>query len=139
MTSLLDTSVVLASLDPDEPRHTECDRLLSAGRHLLFAHGLAECFSILTGGRSGRRLRPAAVAALFEESILPFVETVHLTGRETLMALRECDGRGVRGGAVYDFLHLFAARKAGATRVVTLDLSDYRAIARPGDPRIETP
>jgi predicted nucleic acid-binding protein len=64
VTALLDTSVVLASLDADEPRHKDCDRLVAAGGHVLYVHALAETFSILTGGRSGRRLRPAVAAAL---------------------------------------------------------------------------
>jgi hypothetical protein len=54
-------------------------------------------------------------------------------------ALAECEGRGVRGGAVYDFLHLAAARKAGAERLLTLDVSHFQAISRPGNPRIEAP
>ena len=45
----------------------------------------------------------------------------------------------VRGGAVYDYLHLVAARKAGVERIVTLDLRHFRALARAGDPRIEGP
>lgn len=54
-------------------------------------------------------------------------------------ALQECEARGVRGGAIYDFLHLIAARKAGTEALVTLDLRDFQALARPGDPRIEAP
>lgn len=56
-----------------------------------------------------------------------------------MTALRACEERGVRGGAVYDWLHLAAARKAGATRLITLDARDFQAISRPGDPAIETP
>lgn len=137
--ALLDTSVVLASLDPDEARHAACDRLLAQGGHWLCAHALAETFSILTGGRHGRRLRPAAAAGLLEDSVLPFVQLVSLNGKEVMAALQAADARGVRGGAVYDLLHLAAARKAGAVRVLTLDPRDFQALAQPGDPRIESP
>jgi predicted nucleic acid-binding protein len=139
MTALLDTSIVVASLDPDEPHHVACDLLVARGGHVLFAHGLAEAFSILTGGRHGRRLAAAKAAALLDASVLPFVSLVTLSGRETLAALKGCEARGVRGGAVYDWLHLVAARKAGATRLITLDGRDFRAIVRPGDPAIELP
>jgi predicted nucleic acid-binding protein len=139
VTALLDTSVVLASLDADEPRHKDCDRLVAAGGHVLYVHALAETFSILTGGRAGRRLRPAVAAALLEESVLPYVQIVTLSGKEIIFALGDCEGRGVRGGAVYDFLHLAAARKAGVERLMTLDVSHFRALSRPGDPLIETP
>jgi predicted nucleic acid-binding protein len=139
MTALLDTSIIVASLDPDEPHHAACDRLVGRGGHVLHAHALAETFSILTGGRHGRRLAASQAAELLDASVLPFVSLVALTGRETVAALQACEARGVRGGAVYDWLHLAAARKAGAARLITLDAGDFRAIARPGDPTIETP
>lgn len=106
---------------------------------MVFVHALAETFSILTGGRHGRRLRASAVARLFERSVLPFVEVRTLTGGETMTALAECESRGIRGGAVYDWLHLATARNSGAEAFVTLDLRDFRALTRPGDPRIEPP
>ena len=139
MSVLLDTSVVLASLDADEPHHAPCDRLVAAGSHTLYVHALAEAFSVLTGGRAGRRLRPAVAVALLEESVLPYVQIVTLSGKETMAALADCEGRGVRGGAVYDFLHIAAARKAGVKRVVTLDVGHFQALSRPGDPPIEAP
>lgn len=137
--ALVDTSVVVASLDPDEPRHAACDRLLAAGGHWMYVHGLAETFSILTGGRQGRRLRPSAAADLIAESVLPYVRTVSLSGKEVMAALAGAEARGARGGAAYDLLHLVAARKAGATRLLTLDTRDFQALARPGDPLIESP
>jgi predicted nucleic acid-binding protein len=139
LSGFLDTSVVLASLDPDEARHAVCDRIVSVGGHKLFAHALAETFSILTSGRQGRRLSAATATRLIEQSVLPYAQAQTLTGKDTLAALAECEARGVRGGAVYDWLHLAAARKAGAEVFYTLDLRDFQALARPGDPRIEMP
>lgn len=89
---LLDTSVILASLDSDEPRHEACDRVVSAGGNKAYVHTLADC-----------------------------------------------ESRGVRGSAIYDWLHLAAARKAGAEVLLTLELRDFRSLARAGDPRIEMP
>jgi len=139
VSALLDTSVVVASLDPDEPNHAACDRLVSAGGHRLYVHALAETFSILTGGRQGRRLSAAAAAQLLDESVLPFVQAVALTGKEVIAALAECEARGVRGGAVYDLLHLTAARKASVDTLITLDVRNFQAFARPGDPRVAGP
>ena len=112
MTTSLDTSVVVASLDPDEPQHAACDRLMAAGGHALYVHGLAEAFSILTGGRLGRRERAAVATRLLDQSVLPFVSVHALSGKEMMAVLGECESRGVRGGAVYDLMHLAAARKA---------------------------
>jgi predicted nucleic acid-binding protein len=135
----LDTSVILASLDPDEAHHAACDRIVAAGGHGVYVHALAETFSILTGGRHGRRLSATTAARLIQQSVVPYVQTQTLTGKDVMAALGECESRGVRGGAIYDWLHLAAARKAGAERLVTLDLRDFQSLARPGDPRIEMP
>ena len=56
-----------------------------------------------------------------------------------MAALAARESRGVRGGAIYDWLHLAAAREAGAQVFFTLDLRDFQSLARPGDPRIEMP
>lgn len=139
MTGFLDTSVLLASLDADESHHAACDKLVSAGGHGVYSHALAETFSILTGGRERRRLSPALAARLIEQSVLPYVRPVSLSGTDLMAALRECEARGVRGGAVYDWLHLAAAREAGADTLYTLDTRDFQALTRPGDPVIAAP
>ncbi len=135
----LDSSVLLASLDPDEPHHAACDRLLAAGGHQACTHALAETYSVLTGGRQGRRLPPAAATRLIEQSLMPYVQWQALTGKDMLAVLRACEARGVRGGAVYDWLHLAAARKAGAEVFCTLNLRDFQALALPGDPLLQVP
>lgn len=139
MSLSLDTSVLLASLDPDEAHHSACDRLVSAGGHKAHVHALAETFSVLTGGRQGRRVGAAVAVQLIEQSLLPYVQFQALSSKDVMSALAACEARGVRGGAVYDWLHLASARKAGSDALVTLDGRDFRALTRPGDPRIETP
>lgn len=139
MTVAIDTSVILASLDPGEPMHAACDRIVSSGEASIYLHALAETFSALTGGRGRPRLQADVAAALIESDVLPYVKPHGLNAKELATALHECRDRGVRGGAIYDFLHLVAARKAGAHKLVTLDARDFRAFHRKGDPPIETP
>lgn len=139
MRALLDSSTLIAALDASEAHHRACDELLATGGHFIYQHALAEVFSILTGGRLGRRIGAATVAKLLEQSIIPLVEVVTLTARETLAALKAAEARGARGGAVYDLLHLTAARKANADAVVTLNLRDFQALAMQGDPHIQPP
>jgi len=64
---------------------------------------------------------------------------IFLSETELLDAYAESESRGVRGGAIYDFLHLVAARKAGADRMETLNTTDFQAFWRPGDPSIAHP
>jgi predicted nucleic acid-binding protein len=76
---------------------------------------------------------------VIDKSILPFVELVGLSGTDCVDALRETESRGVRGGAVHDYLHLAAARSCGATQLYTLDDSNFSAFHRTGDPAIVHP
>jgi predicted nucleic acid-binding protein len=137
--AFLDSSVLLASLDPEEAHHRFCDRLVSAGGNHIYSHALAETFSVLTGGRQGRRFSTQSVVALLEEGVLPYVSLQTLTGKDMVDAIKAAHHRGVRGGAIYDWLHLTAARKAGAEVFYTLNLRDFQALARPGDPTIQAP
>jgi len=139
MRALLDSSVLIAALDAGEAHHIASDQLLATGGNLIYQHALAEVFSILTGGRLGRRIGAATAARLLEQSIVPMVEVVSLTAREILATLKAAEARGARGGAVYDLLHLAAARKAKADALVTLNGRDFQALAVRGDPRIQSP
>ena len=100
MSRFFDTSVILASLDPDESHHVECDRIVAAGGGSIDVHALAETFSILTGGRQGRRLNASAAVRVIEQSVLPYVQTQTPSGAALMAALAECEPCGVRGGAL---------------------------------------
>ena len=139
VTAFIDTSVLVAAMVADEDFHNACSALLDARSLGIFAHGLVETFSTLTGGRSAFRMSADDVATILEEDFVPSLEVISLTPTETLRAMRESKARGVRGGAIFDYLHLVAARKAKARRLYTLNVSNFRAFHRPGDPDIAHP
>jgi len=139
MTAALDSSVIVAALRDDEAFHRECFALLQqAGLHAR-PHALAETFSTMTGGSLRGRVAADDVMRALRQTILPRVTMVDLVPEEYLSALDECRNRGIRGGAIYDYLHLVAARKIGAERLYTLNISDFRSFHRPGDPEIVHP
>ena len=138
MTLLLDSSVLVAALVEDQPQHEACLRLLGR-KSVAWTHALSETFATLTGGRLGLRLGPDVAAELIESSLVPRLKMVELTRNDILKALRHANAAGVRGGAFYDYLHLAAARKSGATVLYTLNLRHFAALAIAGDPRIEAP
>ena len=59
-----------------------------------------------------------------------------IEAEEALTAYDEAEARGIRGGAIYDYLHLVAARKANVKKFYTLNLDDFLSFHRPGDPEI---
>lgn len=135
----LDSSVLIAALRDTEAHHVECLPLLARKQLSVAAHALAETFSMLSSGQGRQYLAPQLVAASLKLSVLPRVTITELTTDDYQQAIGEAHALGVRGGAIYDYLHLKAARKAQAKRLYTLNVSDFRAFARPGDPAILHP
>jgi len=139
MNDLIDSSVLVAAMVQSELHHEACAGLLDQGGLCLYAHGISETFNTLTGGRLPVRLPASFACQLLEEDYLPGLKIVSLTPRDQLAALREAESRGVRGAAIFDYLHLIAARKVRAPRIHTLNLSHFRAFRREGDPEIVSP
>ena len=138
-TAMLDSSVLVAALILSEPNHDACRLLLAQSRWWMYAHGLAETFSQLTGGRGGERLKPAIAAQLIRSATQNRVVPIALSPEATLQAIECAQECGVHGGAIYDFLHLTAAREAGAKAFYTLNVRDFRPLHRAGDPLILHP
>lgn len=139
MKRALDSSVLVAALDGADPEHAACRNLLLSAKFAVFAHALSETFSTLTGGRLGIRIAASDAASILRQKVAPRFSIISLSETELLEAYEDAARRGVRGGAIYDYLHLAAARKAGAAEIFTLNISDFRAIQRPGDPEISHP
>jgi predicted nucleic acid-binding protein len=139
MISHIDTTVLVAALVSAEPRHEDCAGLLNGLRLGIYSHGLSETFNTLTGGRLGFRLPAGVVAQQLTTIIAPLLDVVSLTTDELLSAFVDAESRGVRGGAIFDYLHLVAARKAGADRLYTLNLRHFLAFRVSGDPEIVLP
>lgn len=135
----LDTSVLVGALLNDEPHHPACCNLLTRKSLTVWTHALAETFSSLTGGRKSWRAPPSLASQLIDEVVRPRLRFTELSADEVNAALLQAHTAGVRGGAVYDYLHLVAAKKAGAKRFYTLNVRHFAAVARHGDPEILLP
>lgn len=139
MKSALDSSVLISALCAGDPDHAACRKVLLTRRPAIFDHAYSETFSALTGGRLGFRVAPSDGAALLRQQVSPKLAATSLSPAELFIAFEEAESRGVRGGAIHDYLHLVAARKAGAKRLYTLNLNDFLSFHRPGDPEILAP
>ena len=139
MNIALDTSVIVSALCAANADHQRSCGLLAEGRPLIWQHAMSEIFSTLTGGRLGFRVGTSEVATILRHQIASRLRVVALDSDELYQAFDQAETRGIRGGAIHDYLHLVAARKAGAVRIYTLNRSDFMAFHRPGDPEIATP
>ena len=139
MSALLDSSVLVAALASDELKHAECLALLLKGGNCIYSHALLETFSTLTGGKLGVRVTADFAARMLSETVLPRVTVIELSSEEVIAALAIAQSRGVRGGGVYDYMHLVAARKSGASVIHTLNMDDFIHLRRADDPEVQLP
>ncbi len=139
MMRYLDSSVLVSSLLPDDPNYPACDALMGQPGNWTSPHALNETFATLTGGRLGSRIDADIAAQMIRESIRPCVQFVELTVDDILDAQAQARHQGVRGGAVYDYMHFIAAKKAKAEKIITINVTDFVCLKRDGDPNIERP
>jgi hypothetical protein len=71
-------------------------------------------------------------------SVIALSEEELMEAQEAQEAAERC---GVRGGAIYDYMHFVAAKKAGVQVIVILNTSDFTHLVRSsnGDPEIRLP
>ena len=140
MRVLCDSSVLIAALLPIEDHHAASVAVLNGSDTMVVhVHALNETFATLTGGSLGFRVDADLAARLIREQIVARAAMVVLDAEEVTDALDKARAHGVRGGAVYDYMHLVAARKGKADVLFTLNLSDFQHLHREGDPEIRRP
>jgi predicted nucleic acid-binding protein len=131
MKILLDTSVWVAALLSAHPHHRAAAAVLAQGKKVdvwMCAHSIAELYSVLTRTPFTPRIHPAEGAQMVE-SVLGRAGVVALTPRDYRETVRECARSGWGGGAVYDALHIRAARKGACERLYTFNLRQFRGMA----------
>jgi predicted nucleic acid-binding protein len=139
-----DTSVVVARTLSNHLHHANAVQLfrqLRAQRWtpVISTHGLAEVYSVLTRLPTLQRVSAAEASHMIQENLLRHFEIQALGKADYAEIVRSCSAQGWIGGAVYDAIHIHAARKAGCERVYTFNLSDFRRIAPDLHDRILSP
>jgi len=122
MTSYWDSSALVAALQSPTVRDA-----LEAEQAVTRSHALAEIFSTMTGGRLGFRIEADSVCLMIRE-LLEVLEIVELTPEQVVDHMSRARVKGVRGGAIYDFLHAATAVEHDCGRVVTLNGSDFAGL-----------
>ena len=142
MIRFFDTSVVIAAMIREQPCHQACLSLIQSsesGKACVYAHAMAECFSFLTGGRLPIQLDGDTAAAMIEQNISTKLRVLTLSPDDILTTLKQSRAIGVRGGGIYDALHLAAARSVQADEIFTLNLRHFQAFAPDLIDRIKAP
>lgn len=144
MKVFFDTSVLVAALVREHPRHERALERLSAAiagkdRMLTSTHVLAELYSVLTTLPISPRIAPGVAVRLIRENVEAHAEIVAISAsvyRETIRHLGEL---GLPGGIVYDAIACRAAAKAGCDVILTFNPKDFRRAWPDSGIRVEEP
>lgn len=134
MRLLFDTSTLIAALVEAHPAHPVAYpwlRSVKDGRHvgLLSAHSLAELYSKLTRiPFASGTLTSAKVQQIIETDISPSFAIVALAGDDYLTVVKHLAQQNLVGGIIFDTLIFYAAIKAEADQLLTLNPRHFRQI-----------
>jgi predicted nucleic acid-binding protein len=96
-----DTSVAVASLDPQHEAHVPCRRALVELRPALAGHAVFETYSVLTRLPPPLRLTPQQAAQVLRAA---FAEDCWLDAEQSSQLRAELGSLGLVGGSMYDAL-----------------------------------
>lgn len=130
-TILLDTSVLVPALIEQLPQHGAAAPLVREAirndvRLVVAAHALAECYATLTALPLSPRLSSGQAKHLLRHSITNHATVVPLDEDDYASVLDRAADLDLRGGAIYDLLHVRAAERAEADALYTFNGRDFR-------------
>lgn len=139
-----DTSVLVAASVAQHPHHlagTAVYREVMSGQHsgVVSAHGLAETYSALTRLPLSPMIHPTEAYRIITETVVRHCETIPLGESDYLAILETAARAGLRGGILYDAVHLHCAEKAHCDRIYTFNLRDFVRLAPQLQNKIASP
>jgi predicted nucleic acid-binding protein len=141
---LLDTSILVAALVRDHPRHAKAlpwlARALAGELEVVVAaHSLAELHATLTTLPVRPRISPETARRLRQENLPATTDVVALGAEGDESVVHRMSELDLAGGVVYDALIARAAELAGVELLVTLNETDFRRAWPEGEDRITAP
>jgi predicted nucleic acid-binding protein len=116
-------------VEEEEHHDVALKALAGAADAFTSTHAIAETFATLTSGRLEVQLTPAEAVEVIDANIIRRLQIVHLTLGDYQQAMRNSQLVGARGGAIFDLLHLQAARKGSANQILTINVRHFQIFA----------
>jgi len=134
MKTLFDTSVVVAAFIAEHEFHAPAEKWLRRARANEFAwcvssHCLAEIYSTLTRLPLPQRVSTKIAHLLIHDNLIDSAEVISLTETDYFGVVERLALLGISGAIIYDALHVAAAEKAGAGRIVTFNARHFEMLA----------
>ena len=130
MRTYFDSSALLAAFVEEEEHHASATAaLLDAADSFTCNHALAEIYGTLTSGRLDIQLIPRQAREMIEANVLDRLEVLELSVNDYRKAMVAGEAVGARGGAIFDMLHLQAARRGNARKIFTINVRHFQVFA----------
>lgn len=134
MKVFFDTSVIIAAFINVHPKHEKSLRWLQRVKKkeiegIISVHSLIESYSILTTLPLSPKIYPLLAVDLIKENILKNFVVVKYNTTDYIRLLDEFSSGNIIGGASYNGLILYVARKIKIDRILTLNVNDFIRIS----------
>jgi predicted nucleic acid-binding protein len=144
MKVLFDTSVLVAALVASHPHHSRAFPWLRKAKEeeielLISSHTIAELYAVLTTLPVSPRITTGLAWRLIHESVLSCATVTALSSSDYQSTIKRMSEIGISGGTVYDALIAKAAQKAGAERILTFNVADFKRSWPEGAAHIAAP
>ncbi len=116
-------------VEEEEHHAAALKALASSTDGFTSTHAIAETFATLTSGRLEVQLTPDEATEVIDANIIRRLQIVDLGLSDYQQAMRNSQTVGARGGAIFDMLHLQAARRKGAKRILTINVRHFQVFA----------
>jgi len=114
----------------EEQRHDAALKALAGSADgFTSTHAVAETFATLTSGRLEVQLTPDEATQVIDANVIRRLRVIDLELKDYQQALRDSQAVGARGGAIFDMLHLQAARRGTARRILTMNVRHFQIFA----------
>jgi len=125
-----DTSVLIAAFVEAHPGHKISLPWLQKVKKkeikgIISAHSLLECYSILTTLPLSPRIYPSLAVNLVKKNIIANFKIIRCDDSDYIELLDGLASKNIAGGASYDGLILYAARKVKVDKILTLNVNDF--------------
>ena len=140
MRILFDTSVIVAALIEDHPKHPNALPWLSKAKSqeyefIVSSHTLAELYAVLSTLPLKPRISPTIAWRLINENIEKAAKIISLSPKDYGVLIKKTADLGLSGGIIYDALILKAAEKAKVDKILTLNKGHFQKFWQ-GDSRV---
>ena len=99
---------------------------------VIAGHALLECFAVLTRLPGSLRTPPQTALRILDLCFGDGTEICGLSPQDCWSAMGELAGSGRGGGRVYDAVIARATGRAGASVLLTWNVSEFLSVAPPG-------